>query len=408
MTALNVTGFEHGLASLNGGGLFDSFLSNSTIITSPVRNGTYALRINAGATTPGEARLGVFTSRTDVSVRFAFRFASLPSGRRTIFFVSNDVGNDIMMTYSTSTGRVGLWVATSLGGGFWVDESWSPAISAGVWYVLDVKVVISGGVGTVDGNFKADGDASFTSLTQRSSANWDGTVSQVSPGTWEQSPGTIDCAFDDVLCATGVDWPLGDGKVIGILPGSDGAHNAGTTIFIGSDTATTPNFTNSTTTAWQLVDDTPPWTTTRSTTDNVSQEVTGTANYLEIAPAPTPETGTANAVRALLAYSSSTTTANQGKAEVRNGAGVASELWGIFPATVRDYSETSNFFKRAIVTEPAGGWIPSAVDAVRWRIGGSGDISPRPTWQALLLEVDYPVVVVTASPVKHLAALGVG
>ena len=66
-------------------------------------------------------------------------------------------------------------------------------------------------------------------------------------------------------------------------------------------------------------------------------------------------------------------------------------IWGTTGGAGADFSEITNFFKAAIVTPPAAGWTAAEVNALRWRFGGctSVDVSPIPTCQALMLEVDW-------------------
>jgi hypothetical protein len=204
--------------------------------------------------------------------------------------------------------------------------------------------------------------------------------------------------FDDVIYGT---WTtastdfITNAQVIGYAPGSDGTHNtAGGNTFIDGDTATTPNFTNSTTDAWTRVDDLP-WSTTRRTTGNISAETHVAGDYMEFKPVPALDNlQKAYIVVAELAYSSVTALANLAATAVRNSAGTQVDIFGTINGTGADYSETTNFFKGVVVTEPAAGWTKSEIDAIRWRIGlpsGAGDVSPRPTWQGLLIQVAYPV-----------------
>jgi hypothetical protein len=141
-----------------------------------------------------------------------------------------------------------------------------------------------------------------------------------------------------------------------------------------------------------MVDDAVPWTTTRSTTDNITQRVIRSTGYVEIKPATTALSGeTANDVRALAAYSSTASTANLAGMNIRNSLPTQDDIWGIIGGTLQDHSETTNFFKAKIATKPAGLWTKTEIEALRWRVGGASDITPVPTWQFLMLEVDYPV-----------------
>ena len=100
-----------------------------------------------------------------------------------------------------------------------------------------------------------------------------------------------------------------------------------------------------------------------------------------------------------MSYSSPTTTANLAacdRAQLgRDGHGAL----GHDRRDRRGFNVTANNFKGGIVTAPAATWTAAEVNAVRFRFGGctSADISPVPTVQALMLEVDWPIQV-AASP----------
>src|SRR4030095_13303901 len=189
------------------------------------------------------------------------------------------------------------------------------------------------------------------------------------------------------------DYPFGAGHSEWLVAGSDGTHSFTANDFSTGDTGT--QRASSYTSFFDMVHDPAPVSTTLSTTDNIPQRVIRTTGYVEIAPATTAETGTANGVRALLAWSSPQTQADTGACIARNSAGTAVVLFGDLPTAqggnngaLADYSETANNFAGAVVTNP-GTWTPTEVNAVRWRCGGSDDITPVPTWQNLALEVDW-------------------
>ena len=393
------TGFEHRVLSNSGGGLIASTAGTApTISTTTFRNGSAALRINTAATS--ELRPANYTASQIVCMRFGFRWATKDTNPRSILEWVN--GATFLGLGINSSNFLYASVFSGSNTDYWTG---SQALAQNTWYVIEILWNCSANPWTVRVILRSnDGTLLEDSGTQTTLASAAANIGTINLGT--ASTRTIDYFYDDWLCASGsaADFPLGNGKGVWIVAGSDGTHNTpGGATFINGDATTTPNFTNSTTTAWTFLDDST-WSTTRSTTDNVSAETHVAGDYLEIAPAATPETGNANCVRALLMYSSVTGTANGGSATViRNGSGTQTEIFGNF-TTGQDYSETTNFFKAAYATNP-GTWTPTNVNACRWRIGrasNSSDVSPRPTWQGLALEVDYPVA---APPVERSAAL---
>ena len=375
-TLTQVCGFEFGVASVSGGGLADS--AAGSFPTFPAGR-TGGLCAQCAAASGGNATWSRTQTGSRLVMRFYFKITVAPSLNRVIFFCTVSGGGRPELRYRVSDGHLEFGFV----GGTYRDLG---AISTGTWYRIDLDINLNVGGTARSFDCRLDGAAG----TQATLTVASGTFTRWEVGAGDSVASAITVQFDDlVVSVTGADYPIGPGKVIGLRPGSDGTHSFTDNDFSTGDAGTlrAASYTD----FYLMVDDNP-MTTARSTTDNIGQRVARTAGYVEIAPGTTPESGTANGVMAYLAYSSSTTTANDGKCEVRNSAGTATEIWGIFPSTVRDYSENSNFFKRAMVTKPGADWTASEVNAIRWRCGGASDISPVPTWQALMLEVDYPVV----------------
>ena len=104
--------------------------------------------------------------------------------------------------------------------------------------------------------------------------------------------------------------------------------------------------------------------------------------------------GPANAVRALMSYSSPATQANlAGCTASSSDTAAAIPLHGFAGGSGAAYNVTANNFKGGIIPMPPAGWTVAEVNAVRFRFGScvSADISPVPTVQALMWEVDWPV-----------------
>jgi hypothetical protein len=318
-------------------------------------------------------------------LRFYVRFETLPTGGLvTLAFINPNGGAFHELVFTPSTGFFGH----RIGSGAAAEDN--VTVQTGVWYRIDMKFDVSANPWTAD--MEIDGRA----LTQRTNAVVAATILNCGFGTVATTQPAHTWYIDDVAAsATAADYPLGAGHVTLLVPGSDGTHSFTANDFSTGDAGTqrAPSYTD----FHLMVDDAMPWATARSTTDDIAQRVIRTTGYVEIAPGATPDTETANGVQARLAYSSTATTADTGACIVRNSAGASVVLWGDLPAgqgggggALADYSESSNFFKRKIVTAPGAGWTPTEVNAIRWRLGGSGDITPVPTWQALLLEVDCP------------------
>lgn len=405
-TATYLTGFEHGLYSLSGKGLFNGITGTApTIATDQVKDGTYSFKVPIPASAY-QTNLEVFVpSGTRLVQRFYFRFSGNPSA--AIFITESQVAASIWFDIVLSTtGTVHIDVGGGTGP---VNSGDSPVLAVDTWHLIEIamdvsttayrtRLKVNGTEVSGDGTTTGAGVGSITTanigLIQSASLStardlwFDNLIYGSSTVTLDSNPNYSDY------------W--GGGKVISLLPASDGTHSFTDNDFSTGDAGTqrAVGYTD----FYLMVDDAAPWTTTRSATDNIAQRVVRATGYVEINPADTPETGTANAVRALLEYSASTAGADTAGCIIRNSTPTAVVIWGDLPVAqggnggaLSDYSETTNFFKGAIATKPAAGWTPTEVNALHWRFGGAGDVIGIPTVDALMLEVDYPPLAVTAS-----------
>ena len=380
------TGFEHGLASVNGVGLFDSLNAACTITSTggEVRNGTYAGKLTYAAAAITFNKVAADSTKTKGLVRVAFKVITAPTSTNIAgIFVSRRVDVAAILAEVNSSGQIQVQHTTG-------SIVTGPGVNDGAWHVLEMQFD-SGVAGTLD--WRVDGvpqTQATGSTTSSNIASWRcGSLRTTTAGTI-----VVDDWINGFWTSTS-DW-YGDGKGVSLLPGSDGTHSFTANDFSTGETGT--QRASSYTDFYTMVDDAPPWSVTRSTTDNIAQRVVRTTGYVEIKPATASSSEpAANAVRALMSYSSAATQANTMGAIVRNSAGTANVLWGDLPTAqggnngaLADYSENSNFFKSITVTKPAGTWTNTEIDAIRWRIGGADDISPVPTVQNLMLEIDYP------------------
>jgi hypothetical protein len=394
ITTLGLTGFEHGFigaGAQNGGGLFDAAPGTGwSASTSSPRNGSYCARLVAPANTATRLVNNIAGAPTKIVVRFAVRVPVRPVGAALARVCYLTAGAS---TYVMSVKDTGELTAGAVVG---------PTLDTTSWYLVELQLDTATGVV----KWKVNGVAyTFFSLGPTSA------ISEFSLGTNLTTSSGYTIEFDDVIIGTwtvtATDW-YGDGKVLVQLAGRDafGGHTAENRFSFGDAGALlAAPLTN----AYTMVDDPPGtggWTATRSTTDNLALRSTATTNaVLQLGPAPTAETGIANAVKAIMSYSSPGTQANLAACEARWGVGTGVvELWGLIGGVGKDYSESTNFFKSAIVPVPVAGWTAAEINALRFRFGmcTAADISPVPTVQALMLEVDWPIQA-TATPVARVS-----
>lgn len=390
ITPLFNTGFETGTnppcGLTNPGNTADA---NVTVSPSAARGSKYGMRIAAPLNTVAGYAFP-FTSSVKVVGRIAFRQIVNAAASYGMFF-----------TLSSGSGSVGLlqhssgqlaWVAP-VNGGTPQLTGFTPTI--GKYHLLEFQIDGNNGASASIINTRVDGvdqtQCSFATFTMNQL--WLGTNNAI----WQAMTTEWDDAVVGTWTDTTNDW-YGDGRGLLLPAGMDGTHSFTTGDFGIDDAGATQaqTFQNFFLQVADIPGQANAWVTTRNT--NISQRVVRTTGYVEIGPAQTFEVGPANGVLACLSYSATGSAADTGGCVVRNGDGVATVIWGDLPSAqggnggaLADYSETTNFFHGKSVPAPSAGWSPDQVELVRFRVGGSSDINPIPTWQSLALDVDWPL-----------------
>lgn len=367
-TPVWLTGFEYGLAtpSVNGGGLIDAITGACTIQAAP-HTGDYSLRCvsTAGATAYVTRN---FAAGTMFVARFYINFALLPVSDKTIFSIAT-VGHTITVLWDVTQTSFSIGVdgaTTQLG---------SVTVAKETWYCIDVKADTSANPWLVDWQIET------TAQVQLSYVHASENMSSASYGYL--TTGGWTAYWDDIVhSVTSGDYPIGRGGTIGLRPDSDGVHNnAANTLenSAGTDIDGTP--------AWSILDENP-WASSIAS-DYVKQSTIGAARYCEInfAAGGGP---IFIGVEGLLEYGASGTAANTGGCIILDSAATATTIWGA-PGALADYSETSAFYKNALITVPAGGWTTAEIAALKCRFGYSDDVTDVPRWVAIMLEVAYTI-----------------
>lgn len=390
-----LTGFETGIINASGGGsagggMLDYVVSSASPTTSG-RNGR-GFQASPTATTSGMIGHVAITAARRGVMRFALKINSAPaSGTLELASLYLTTGTNVKQatlqaTYVDAT-HVQLQVLFLTG-----SAQVGPTIVAGasaVWTVIEMNVDVGGTTWTLD--WKVDGVLRTQATLAGQAAD---TIKRFYIGTRVATGPAAAMRYDDWITgfsssASPDEW-WNDGNILAYIPNSDGAHVPGTVDFCKGDNTTT-YITAATTDAYTQMAAVP-WSATRSATVNICQKVANAAEYVELdyGASAVVHSGNANAVAAKLSYSSSGTAGNTMGCVARNSAGVETAIYGNAAAPA-DYSESTNFFKSAVVTPPGGGWTDTEVNAVRFRMGWSNDASPYPTVQGLMLEVDWAV-----------------
>jgi hypothetical protein len=354
--AARLTGFEYGTVSAQGAGLFSSVTgTGATADTSVARNGSYSLRIADTALTTNNVAWSV--SGGVVVARLGIRLASLPAADVTeLLSVDAAAGNDLRLGYDAAAQRLTL----RFGGA--AAASASTAAVAGTWYRLDLRATLNTNPRTAD--WQLDG-------TAQTAASWAGaasTGSNVRLGSTVLAD-AYTANYDDILVSTtGGDYPIGEGKVVALLPDGMGT-NSNPGDFRHDDNSVLDAAT------WQRLDEVP----MSSLADFVRQRTTNTASYVELTVGNTAETCIA-AISGVFDQDATGGGTDHGKTSVFDGATERVIYDGAMDVAVLTY-------RSAIVAPAAAPWSTASVNGLRIRFGFSNDANPDPHWHAFILEL---------------------
>jgi len=363
-SAISVTGIESGVVSASGTGLWNTIVTTggtpAANSTTP-RNGTYSLRINKSSAGESSVTDTLASTQNVLVMRFAVRFATLPSASVRVMSIEVTAGSSLALFYVSSTQKLQMRFQSGTG------TSSSSTIASGTWYLIDVRATFNANPRT------ADWQVAGVTQTQESYAETASTASSVLWGSTGASH-VFDAYYDDILVSSdSTAYPLGDGKVQALLPTANGTHSTSGN-YQDDDSSAIDS------TSYGRTDEIP----LAGGTDYVKQVTAGSTSYLEFTVADTTET-CINAVSGYLGYRSASTTSNNGKTSVFEGSNENVVYSG-------DMSETSTFYKSGVVTPPTAGWTTSDVNGLKFRVGYSSDVDAVPYWYGLMLEYDSEVV----------------
>lgn len=216
MARLFSSGFE--LNSLTAAVEFETITGAPTIVTSPVRSGTYALNATGGA---NDVRHPISQSTLNgpLYMRVAIYVTTLPSAITTIMVFLNNATTRGRIRMATD-GSLELWDAANKKG------SSSAALSLNTWYYVELSFFNN----TVSGSGEVEGRLNGSSFATATAAVTTGAVNIVAVGNASAAT-TFNATFDDwaVNDSSGsaqISWP-GDGKIIHLHPNAAGDNAQG-------------------------------------------------------------------------------------------------------------------------------------------------------------------------------------
>lgn len=350
-----LTGFEAGVASSAGTGLYDIGL-NASIDSSIKRSGSYSAKLTASGT--GAYIAKAVGGAANATFRFAVRFETLPSADVVIAGLTAAAGNGLNLGYRNSDKKLTLrWGTGTLAAS-------TNAIAASTWYVIDLRASLGANPRTAD--WRVDG----TTETSVSSAETASVIAYIGPGT--SGADSYTAYYDDILLTTSSsDYPIGAGSVLALEPDGVGTHNNSGNFREEDNTAIDSS-------SWNRLDEVP----LNSTSDSVRQTTASNTSYLVFTFNDT-SASCIKAVSGLVAYTSATTGTNAGKTSVFNGSTENVIYSGNMAAAT-----TLRYASAAVAPSGSTSWTTSAVNGLTARVGYSSDISPIPDWEALQLNYE--------------------
>ena len=378
-TITYLTGWEHGVLSLSGGGLANDW-TNASVSSALSRSGTYAVRLNPTAAVGYWEKAIDGASPTVIVARLYVRYATLP-GSNALVFNDDNASTNLGIGYKHADGKFATFLNDIYG------TSGGPTVTTDTWYRIDLKLDASTGTATVDA--QVDGVA----LPQSSGAFASAAFNAYKIGS-NNSSVTMDLYADDFVAShTSGDYPLGDGYVRGFSPNASGTHNleaSPSSAFFEDSIGEIALQTNETA-SWATLDDVP----LGADEDHVLLENDASltaAHYAEYAFADCSDSATIQAVRALVTLRQDTAANCVIDARLREGGSDGVIYSGDVNSTFRTYKGAT------FATKPSGGaWTDSAFDAMTLRYGFTTDADGRVRLDSAMLEAALVPVVGTAS-----------
>ena len=369
-TPIFMTGFEYGMIDIPGGGLANSILGSGLEVNttpSPRHGGSYSLFTHPTTIADGQIRWTNFITSSIQVGRLYLRIQTAPSLATEIAFWDTNQASEPQLYLNPVSVKLELrW-----GGGSAVDLG---TYTLNKWHRVDWHVDLSSSTNVVKARLDGGTEAT-TSLSQSA-----GVLSGLALGTTTDIEYNI--LWDDIIVSnTSGDYPIGPGEIRPLKLTADGAHSPATPDCLRGGGAS-PALISGSNVAYQYLDDVPFPNGPSPTTDRISQDASASphdTHYVEVTFADVVE-NIFHGVVAWLAYGGDAVAPNNGSAKIVRSDATEVTLYS------GDMSETTVFYKRAVVTAPVSGWTRDEINALKARVGYSTDANPNPFWQALLGE----------------------
>ena len=383
MTTIHeIIGFEvPTLTGANALGSGNPYVNDITNITLTAPGGGFDGVGTAGVfTVSSGVNASVAVSVTTISARFATAFhfkiqTSLPAGDLRLFGTTvSSIAPDPVLLVRASDGRL---VFTGGGG---APVAVGPVISADVWYRIDIGYNHSVST-TIAIDWSVDGVAQ-TAATSSPGASTTTTAIYGSNGT-PTSPTAVFLMDDIVMSSTIGDYPIGEERVIQLLPTSTitevGTANA-MARFTADGGGLDATFNATDILAAVLASAVSP----AASIDGVYQRTSGVGNFASIPMQPyVLQAGEGFSGARYISFGWAATTSVNTWSVLGNTGGADEVLFALAAPGFRNQPVV--WLCRIYNT--AGGWDQTKINNLRFKLGGSNDISPLPGTNYLQAEV---------------------
>ena len=364
------------IPNFTGGGFYNGE-GDVTVVSSPVRTGNYALRVHPTATTRANIYVrdmnGTGNLGPDIAVRYSVRLDVLPGADVTVAAVMyggcGPCGphGKLYLFYraGTQTWQMGYSLAEAVG---------STPVVAGTWYSIDVHTNPQSDTRWAE--WQVNGVAQPNVGPYTEAGGWVTSVVQFGIPFADASTTDYTAYFDDIeITNTVAQYPLGDTKILGLLPNGMGTNNTPLNFQHDDNSAISA-------TTWQRLDELP----MNSITDYVKEVTAGGGSYIEVGFADTTETCIRGASIVAAVHSSGTNANTAAVNSVTNGFN--------YTLYAGDFSESTIRYIQRPVSQNAlnpgtGPWTQAIINGITARFGMSTDVNPLPYLDGLLLEVAY-------------------
>jgi hypothetical protein len=363
------------VGSMLGGG-FNAYITGTgafvDVVTSPVRTGSYALRVHPTSTISGTYAEVVWPWNVPLGdptvVHFAIRFDTLPSTDATVFEIRRGGMSTYPGAYFWYRASTGKW-SVSLTNGQSLTQLYqegSVTAVAGQWHTFDVR--FNSGASTPTAK-AVDWYVDNVAQPMLSVVEGPWTPSSGGPNVQFGSDGVnsiYTAYYDDIMISTTAgDFPIGDINIDTLLPNSNTTHAS----FQGDNSlALVAN------SSYLRVDDKP----LNGILDFIKQTVTGATAYVELGLADTAQTCIRGASAVEAIHNVSGTAGNALKTSIFDGATETVLYSGTIGAATLKHAQ------RPIT--PGGTWTMSRLNGLVARIGYGSDVNPVPAWDGVFVE----------------------